>query len=69
MIEDDRVNCRDCRRRDNCRDRVPIPLRCQSFQALPGHPDQRTGRERWPDLAKQIAEIRAMDEEFRKARR
>ena len=58
--------CEDCRNLTTLRDRSgsrrctaatrrynPVPdvgRRCENFRPLPRHPDQRTGRERWPWL-------------------
>jgi hypothetical protein len=69
-LPDDRKACRDCakcdlkRRRCAVFDHNPIldlKRRCVQFVPRPGDPDQRTGRERWPDIQAQIEEIRALD--------
>lgn len=38
-----------------------LPVRCMRYQPLRTEPDQRTGVQRWPRQAIEIAEVRALD--------
>lgn len=54
-IDDDRVVCEECANwRGRCLKGQPmllsIPQRCIEFNALRNAKDQRTGRERWPEI-------------------
>jgi hypothetical protein len=72
-LPDDRKACRDCARCDVRRrwcsffehnPIIDLKRRCVEFRPRPTDPDQRTGRERWPDIQAQIEELRALDRAF-----
>lgn len=74
---DDRVFCTQCQECDPARfycrahrasTMIAIPLRCPDFKPLRSEADQRRGAERWPTLARDIAEARRLDAEHRKRR-
>ena len=75
-LPDDRVTCAHCRHfggRFHCNafetSTLPdLPRRCIKFVPLASLSDQRTGKARWPDLAKQIEELRALEATTRAAR-
>lgn len=74
-LPDDRIACGDCAhfrqgsRKCAALNMLTWPdlrLRCLSFAARKGDPDQRTGKQRWPNLKQAILDARALDAEFAK---
>jgi hypothetical protein len=77
-LPDDRKACRDCAKCDVKRrwcavfehnPIIELKRRCVHFAPRAGDPDQRTGRERWPDIQAQIEQMARMDTEFLARRR
>lgn len=70
MTDDDRVTCTSCvhcsvqKKRcleDDCLTDVNQPRRCILYIPIYGHEDKRSGRDRWPDLVRQIKIAREED--------
>ena len=53
-MDETRVSCHDCRGLGNCnaptRAHPELLRRCEDYRPRPGVADQRTGRERYPEL-------------------
>lgn len=72
-LPEDRITCQQCReltRGRHCRvfrsDMIiELRRRCVKFVPIATMEDRRTGAERWPDILKQIEEIRTLDAEYR----
>jgi hypothetical protein len=46
---------------------LELPRRCIHFVPIYSVADQRTGKQRWPGIVEQIAEIRELDRQHRES--
>lgn len=69
-LPDDRITCTQCTQMNErskvCRvfksQCIPdLPRRCVHFEPIASIADRRNGKERWPDIEAQIAELRELE--------
>lgn len=77
-LPDDRITCQQCTAMSPSgkggvcsvfqqRTLLDLPRRCIHFVPIRGAADQRTGKQRWPHIVEQVAEIRELDRQHREA--